>query len=256
MQRNILTGACAALALLTLSGCAPMVKVRDVQADKQAFMSANFSPDKLDKDVARTVSAADPGPLGFHKMVLHLNWQVNDDDKNKTVAFEQRVSFRSAGGSLVQERVDGSRNGVTISESYSLSYRGVLSLMFQSMNLNAAVAGLMTELKSLQHFDAANRPGSTTPLDYQFEVGISGQLMGFRQGRNTCTVGTDYAAAKINAQLAGEAHDLDCTAFNSNGVKISATRYAYLANYGVAIVLHTEHATGISDAKVASVEIN
>ena len=256
MQLKILTGAGMALAMLSVAGCAPMTKVKDVQLDRQAYMNANFSPDKLNKDIVRTVSSADPGPLGFQKMVFHLNWQLNDDDKNKMVAFEQEVSYSNAGGSLVQSRVDDSRNGVTINENYSLSYRGVLSLMSQFMNLNAVAAAPVSELKSLQHFDAATRPKSAGQLDYQYKLGFAAQLMNFREGRNTCQVGPDYAASKLNAQLAGDAHDLDCVAYNGNGVKVHSTRFAYLDKYGVAIVTHTEYAAGISDATVASVEIH
>ena len=249
-------GAGVALAVLSLSGCAPMTKVKDVQANTQAYMNANFSPGKLDKDVARTINSTDPGPLAFHKMTFQFDWQVNDDDKNKTVAFKQQVSYTNVGGSLVQEKVENSRNGMPMNVDYSISYRGVLSLMSQLMNLNATMAGATYELKSLQHFDAATRPTSAGQLDYQYTLGSSGQLMNFPAGRTTCTVGADYPAAKINPQLAGEAHDLDCIVYNRNGVKVHSTRYAYLDKYGVGTVTHTEYAAGISDARLTSFQIN
>lgn len=249
-------GAGVALAVLSLSGCAPMTKVKDVQADTQAYMNANFLPDKLDKDVAQTINSADPGPLAFHKITFQFDWQVNDDDKNKMQAFNQQLSYTNVGGSLVQEKVDNSRNGMPMNADYSISYRGVLSLMSQNINLNATIAGTTFKLKSLQHFDAATRPASAGQLDYQYTLGFSGQLMNFTAGRTTCTVGTDYPATKINAQLAGEAHDLDCAVYNSNGVKVHSTRYAFLDKYGVGIVTHTEYASGISDAKLTSFRIN
>ncbi len=255
MQLKTLMGAGAALATLLLSGCAPMTKVKDVLADKQAFMDANFAPDKLTRDVASTVSAADPGPLGFHKMVFHLEWQLNDDDKNKSTAMQQTVTYTASTGSLVQEQIDNARNGVPISQSYGLDYRGFIELKGQSLNVGAAMAGFPYEVKSFRHFDAVSHPATAGVLDYQYKSGTTAQFMNFMDGRRTCTMGADYAASKIHAELAGEARDLDCVDYNANGVKRDRVRMAYLEQYGVAILQHTEYAAGISDAKVSSVSI-
>ncbi len=255
MQLKTWVGAGATLAMLLLSGCVPMTKVKDVLADKQAYMDANFSPDKLAREVVQTITAADQEPLGFHGMVFHLDWQLNDDDKNKTVSIEQTASFRNVGGSLVQMRVEDSRNGVPMTQNYQLSYRGIVALKSQNLNVGAAMTGFAFELKSFQHFDAVGRPSASGMLDYQYKSGTTAQIMNFRDGRSTCKIGPAYPAAKVNAQLLGDARDLDCTIYNSNGVKTSSSRAAYLAKYGVAVVLHTEHAAGISDAKVTSVEI-
>jgi len=255
MQLKTWVGAGATLAMLLLSGCAPMTKVKDVLADKQAYMDANFSPDKLAKDVVQTVNSADQGPLGFHTMVFHLSWQLNDDDKNKTVAIDQTISMRNVGGSIVQHQIDDSRNGVPMSQTYWLSYRGLVVLKGQQLNVGAAIVGIPYVVKSFQHFDAANSPAASGTIDYQFKVGNAAQFMNFQSGRETCSRGSDYPATKVNAQLAGEAHDLDCTSYNANAVKVHSTRYVYLVKYGVAVAVHTEFATGISDARVTSVTI-
>src|SRR6185312_3465896 len=229
MQLKTWVGAGVTLAMLLLSGCAPMTKVKDVLADKQAYMDANFSPDKLAKEVIQTVNAADHGPIEFRKMVIHLDWQLNDDDKNKTVSLEQVVSYRNVGGSLVQMQVEDSRNGVPMTQNYQLSYRGIVGLKSQSLNVGAAMTGFAFELKSFQHFDAVGRPSASGMLDYHYKSGSTVQIMNFHDGRSTCKVGPDYPAAKISAQLLGDARDLDCIVYNSNGVKTSSSRAAYLA---------------------------
>jgi outer membrane murein-binding lipoprotein Lpp len=253
MQSKTLLGAGMVLASLLLSGCAPMTKVKDVMADKQAFMNENFSPDKLSKEVAQTVNAADQGPLGFHKMVFHLDWRVNDDDKNKTMVIQQVATYSNVGRGLVQEQMDNQRNGVPMFEMYELSYRGFIGLKYQTMNVGAAVAAFPYEIKSFQHFDPVGQPGASGGLDYQYKTGTGVQFMNFRAGRDTCKFGAEYPASKINEQLAGSARDLECVDFNSNGVKAHTVRYAYLDKYGLAVSLHTEYASGISDAKVTLV---
>ncbi len=255
MRSKTLLGAGMALASLLLSGCAPMTKVKDVMADKQAFMDANFSADKLPKGVVQAIGSADRGSLGFHKMVFHLVWQVNDDDKNKTVTIQQVATFNNAGGSLVQERMEDQRNGVPMVEMYELSYRGFLGLKYQTMNVGAAIAPFAYEIKSFQHFDPVGQSAPSAGLDYQYEAGTSAQFMNFRTGRDTCRFGATYPASKISAQLAGTVHDLECVDYNGNGVKAHAARYAYLDKYGVALSMHTEYAAGISDARVTSVVI-
>jgi hypothetical protein len=71
------------LAVGLLAGCTPPAQVKDVLADQAGFLETNFSPEKLPGPVRDAVMHADPGPLAFHEMVLHLDWTVDANDKTK-----------------------------------------------------------------------------------------------------------------------------------------------------------------------------
>lgn len=248
-------GACAFAAGLLLSGCAAPVKVKDVQANPLAYLGQHFAPDQLPGQVRKTISDVDAGPLGFQRMVLHMTWTINEDDKNKTMKLEQTQTLINAGGSLVESLFENSRNGVPTGQLYALSYRGLVWLSSQSMNLAANIAPLERQVRNFKHFDTVAASPGTSQLDYEFSYGTSVQLMNFPDGRTTCVRGNSYPASQVFASLAGEAQDMECSNYNSNGVLRDKFRYAYLQHYGVAISTHSELASGISDAKVDSVTI-
>jgi len=248
-------GTCAFAAALLLSGCMTPVRVKDVQADPSAYLSQHFAPDQLPAQVRKTISDTDTGPLGFQRMVLHLSWTVDEDDKNKTVRLEETKTLINAGGSLVESLSENSRNGVPIGQFYQLSYRNLVWLRAQSMNLAASIAPMQRQVKSFGHFDTVIANPGTRQLDYEFEFGTSAQLMNFLNGRTTCARGDNYPASQLFASFAGEAQNIECSDYNSNGVLQNKFRYVYLQHYGVAIATHSELASGISDAKIDSVTI-
>lgn len=241
------------LAVLFLASCAPPVEVKDVLANQTGFLDANFSPDNLPPSVLGTITHADSQPLDFHKMVFHLDWTVNVDDKTKTTHEDQKLTLTNAGGSLARTLIEDSRNGVPISQQDSLTYRGLLLLRAQSFAMSASVGGFAYVIHEFKHFDPVTPAASTLKYDYTY--GSQVQLMNFRDSSISCNLGKPYPASQLFASLEGQARKADCTWYNSNGAVSAKRTYAYLEHYGVAIDTGSKLASGISEAKVTSVSI-
>jgi hypothetical protein len=236
-----------------LAGCVPPAQVKDVLADQTGFLDANFSPDKLPGPVRDAVMHADPGPLAFHKMVLHLDWTVDANEKAKAVHIDQTMTVTNAGGSFTRMIEQDSRNGIAISQQDSLSYRGLLELRTQHFSMDARNGKLAITLHDLKEFDPIT-PAATT-LQYIYTVGTSVQLMNFLDGHVTCKFGRPYPASWVFSTFSGQARDAQCTMYNSNGAVARKDRYAYLESYGLAVRLEADLTSGMSEAKVVAASI-
>lgn len=257
MKINQLTMSCMVLCAAMLSGCIPApTKVKDVLADKTGYLAANFSPGTLKPAVREKIQANDATPLKFHKMKVDLTWTFNKDDKNKTSVVQKSTTYLNAGGNLVQELSDYSKNGIVFKQRYDLTYRGVLSLKTQSTNDSSTFASTPYEVKELETFDSLDRAREAQELAYKFKFGTKVQIMNFLDGSETCTVGKSHPASQESASLSGSAEPVLCTNYNDNGVAQGESGFVYLSDYGVAILTSTKAASGISDAKIDSVKID
>ncbi|MDE2054429.1 MAG: hypothetical protein KGI62_07060 [Xanthomonadaceae bacterium] len=241
------------LAVCLLAGCVPPVQVKDVLANQSGFLDANFSPDNLPASVHSTITQADNRPLGFHQMVLRLDWTFNIDDKAKTSHEDQKLTLTSAGDGFAQMIIEDSRNGVPTLQQDSLTYRGLLPLRQQNFSMSASVGGFAYVMHDLKQFDAITPTANT--LRYAYTSGTSVQLMNFRDGSMSCTLGKPYPASQVFTSLEGEARKIDCTWYNSNGVVSGKRTFDYLEHYGVAVGTGSQLASGISEAKIVSATI-
>ncbi|TAM97036.1 MAG: hypothetical protein EPN40_08145 [Rhodanobacteraceae bacterium] len=241
------------LAICFLAGCTPPVQVKDVLANQTSFLDANFSPDNLPPSVRNTITQSDNRPLSFNKMVFHLDWTLNIDDKAKTMHEDQMLTLTNAGGSFARMLIEDSRNSVPTHQQDSLTYRGLLPLRQQSFAMNASIGGFAYVMHDLKQFDPITPTANT--LEYAYTSGTSVQFMNFRDGHTTCTLGKPYSASQLFASLEGQARKVDCTWYNSNGAVSGKRTYAYLEHYGVAIGTGSQLASGISEAKVTSASI-
>lgn len=249
---NLRIALCAVVASL-ISGCVNPVQIKNVQEDKAGYLTDHFSPDNLPGPVRKTISEADGGQLNFKRIVYRQTWTLNVDDKNKTTTMDEATTLTNAGGGFVEFLSENSRNGVPMSQMYKLSYRNLVPLKSQTMNLSARVAPLLMEVKNFKHFDPIT--SLRNGLEYEFQYGTSVQIMNFRDGRTSCVRGDAKPATDVYASLSGEAWDVVCTEYNMNGVPQGKRRYVYLDKYGVAISVHSELSTGVSDAKITSIII-
>ncbi len=241
------------LAIFFLAGCAPPVQVKEVLANQTGFLDSNFSPDNLPPPVRNTITQADNRPLGFHKMVFHLDWTLNIDDKAKTTHEDQILTLTNAGGGFARTLIEDSRNSVPTYQQDSLTYRGLLPLRQQSFTMSASIGGFAYVIHDLKQFDPIKPTADT--LEYAYTSGTSQQFMNFRDGRMTCNLGKPYSASQLFVSLVGQARKVDCTWYNSNGAVSGKRTYAYLEHYGVAIGTGSQLASGISEAKVISASI-
>lgn len=237
----------------SLAGCVTPVQVKNVQQDKAGYLARNFAPGDLPASVQKAINDADATPLKFKKVTYHLAWSMNVDDKNKTLNLDETRTLNNAGGSFVESMSESSRNGEPIAQHYEVSYRNMMPLKAQGMNVSANVALMQNEVRDFEHFDpiASLRSG----LDYRYKVGNSVQIMNFRDGRTSCVRGDAQPASDLNRSLSGEAWDVNCTTYNMNGIQQNKERFAYFMDYGFAIRMHSETAAAINDAKLISITV-
>jgi hypothetical protein len=252
MKQKVITGTVLCAVLSVLSGCVNNVQVKDVQQDKQGFLSSNFAPSNLTTSVHQTVVSADGASVNFNRIVYQIDWANNVDNKDKANNTTDSVTLTNAGNGLVQVLVETSRNGVPISQEYMLSYRNYLSLKLQAMNLGANIAPMQMEVKSFQHFDPITSMRSS--LAYSYEYGTSVQILNYRSGRTACDPSDALPASELNPTLSGEAREMICQYYNQNGVLQSKVKYAYLDKYGVALPIRVENSAAIDEGKIVSLK--
>jgi hypothetical protein len=237
----------------SLAGCMTPVQVKNVEQDRSGYLTRNFSPSDLPASVQKTISDADADQLNFKQVTYHVAWAMNVEDKNKTTNIDETHTMTNVGGTLIESMAESSRNGEPMVQLYELSYRNILSLKSQTMNVSANLAPMSFEVKDLQHFDPVSSLKSG--LNYQYKTGTSMQIMNFRDGRTTCVRGDAQPASDVNPSLSGEAWEVICTNYNMNGVQQNKNRLVYFMKYGFAILMHSENAGGINDGKLVSITV-
>lgn len=237
-----------------LCGCMPEA-VKQIESNKDDYMQTHFAVSDLTQQVAGTL-ASDSTPMGFHKMVLTLDLTVSHTSDDKVSHFVNTSTYTAAGGPYVQILDVLNNNGVPFQEDYSLTYRGLLFLRTQQVQLNAVNSNMIFAIHSLQPIAAwpARAPGSGD-VDFHFEQGFSQQIMNFQSGAMSCKFGDVFPAAQINPVLTGNAQKLHCTALNNNGVVTSQSDAAWLMNYGIAFVTQVTTSTWVRSWKLAQVEV-
>lgn len=257
MVRGDLMVKLGGLALTCLfAGCAPLpptVQVKDVLADQSGFLQSHFSADKIPPAVRSAIAAADNGPLGFQRMELKFAWTWNDGSKAAPEHSDQQTTIINAGGSLVQELTQNSRNGIPVNQRDHLGYRGLFSLLTQDFAMNAKNGSWTFAVADLRHFDALTPAASK--LTYEYDLGIVGGSVKPSPHRVSCDVGAPYPATRVFATFQGSARDLDCESYNSYGALSGKSKYVYLQQYGVALELHYASTKLVGDGKIVSATI-
>lgn len=248
---------CAAVVgVLLLSGCATPPQVKQVLGDREAYLRNNFSPETLPEPVRSEVSSKDSGGFPYSRMVVNLSWTMtSDDDKERHVKSQDVVTFVNAGGPFLEEMHEASRNGVPTLQRFSTSYRGILVLKTEALNVGSTLAGMTFVAKGFKQFDPL-RVDVAKSIEYAYSSGTTVQLMNFRDSRNSCIIGDSYPASRANAAFEGDAQEIDCTNYNTNGVMSGKSHYVFLKKYGTAILVKGEGSGGSSEAHIDSVKIS
>jgi hypothetical protein len=256
MRLSFMVMRCAAVAgLLLLSGCIDPPQVKQVLGDREGYLSKNFSPATLPDAVQKQVSSKDGEGFPYRRMVLNVSWTMNSDDKEKQVKFEDAVTLINAGGAFLEELHEATRNGVPTTNRFSTTYRGMLILKSEALNVGNTMAGMTLVAKSFSQFDAL-RPDVGKTVEYAYSAGTTVQLMNFRDYRSSCVWGASYSASNANVAFKGDAQEIVCTNYNANDVLSGKTHYVFLKNYGTAILVKDETSSGVSEAHIDSVKIS
>ncbi|WP_147293180.1 hypothetical protein [Dyella monticola] len=246
----IVRAALCVAATSLLSGCINNVQVKDVQQDKAGFLASHFSPSSLSTGVYKTITDADSGQMKFKRIVYQLNWDNDVENKDKTYKTSETYTLTNVGNGLVEVMSENSRNGVPFSQDYQLSYRNLITIKGQSMNLGANIAPMEMEMKSFEHFDPIS--SFRSGLEYKYKYGTSAQIMNYRDGHTSCERGDAQPASELNATLSGEAWTISCHFFNQNDVLQSTVKFAYLENYGITVAEHVQSSASVNESKIAS----
>jgi len=92
-------------------------------------------------------------------------------------------------------------------------------------------------------------------FEYDISSGTTVQLANFLSSKLVCTWQGFHPASDVNAAFTGQAHDMECQAFNNNGVLTFKAGFAYLMDYGIALTMHRTSSTYNTTFKVVSVTI-
>jgi len=250
-----LTRCAAVTALLLLSGCVARPQVKEVLNDPDGYLSKNFAPSTLPDAVHNEVTSKDNGGFPYSRMVLGVSWTVSSDDKEKQLKFQDNITLMNEGGAFLGELHEDQRNGVPTVKRFNISYRGLLVLKSEALNVGNTMAGMTFVAHKFSQFDVL-RPDVGGTVEYGYSAGTTAQLVNFRDYRSSCAWGDSYPASKANAAFNGDAREIECTNYNSNGVLAGKSHYIYLKEYGTAILVKAENSTGTSEAHIDSVKMS
>ncbi|HEY1892468.1 MAG TPA: hypothetical protein VGG63_18880 [Steroidobacteraceae bacterium] len=242
---------CAAM----LCGCMPEA-VKQIESNKSDYMQSHFAVAELTQQVTATIAATDSAPVAFHRMELTLALTVSRTSDAQVNHFVNTATYTAAGGPYVQILDVLNNNGVPFQEDYSLTYRGLLFLRTQQVQLNATNSNQIFAMHSLQPVAAwpAGGPGAGD-IDFHFEQGLSQQIMNFQSGAMSCRFGSVVAASTLNPALLGDAQNVHCTALNNNGVVISRSDGAWLVHYGIVFMTRVVTSDWMRSWKVQQVQV-
>ena len=234
--------ACAAVCA---GGCHGDVAVKDVQGDKFGYLQKSFALQSIPAGTAKAITARDPGPLGFQRMVLTVTPQFMQLTGAPTPPqYQMKWTLISAGGPFVQYLEEQSSSGVSTRQDYGISYRNIQDLRAQSMVHSDSQSTWVMEMKSVESFTPLATAGSSGgEFNMNYSWGNPMQLANMTRLAVHCSYADRYPAEKLNAQLAGEAQDLKCARMNQNGVVADHTTDTLLLRYGVTVRTRAETAS-------------
>lgn len=219
------------LASALLGGCAATPPVKEVLADPGAHL-VQFA--KVSPDILAKLPKGEP-PLAFKRMEVDFKpTEVHTDKKAGTRDVAVKRVLTQVGNGVVASHDTVTNNGVPFRINYRVSYRGIVPLKWQNVFLNRAVADRAYELKTIKQFESVT--AGKDRAEYSFEYAPEPQLVSFLQGREVCTIGAPKPATALAPALAGTMVEIMCENFGNNGQSVSKSTYAYLTQYGVALL--------------------
>jgi hypothetical protein len=245
----------AVTAAASLAACAP-ANVKDVVADKNAYMEKHFAMTTARQAVVATISPADTTPLPFQKMTFTVVVEPEYGNKDASrPAIGGIMTYVNVGGPYVQRLVEESSNQLPILQTYMLSYRGLMSVRWQDVHLNSPMANQLLEMKSIKPIPAWPTGTLKSDLDYEYQYGLEMQIANFYKAHVHCQPGEVFPASRIHSKLVGEAQMLDCQQVNSNGVVNKRTKEAYLSHYGIVFMTHIDNVNSATTIRVTDVQV-
>ncbi|RUL71439.1 hypothetical protein [Dyella choica] len=248
-----------ALAFMTLAACAPPPRpsvpvaangpsVSTVFRDKESYLAQHFTVGFLPKSVQDSVTQAGAAQLGFDRVRLTERVTMQKNGADAPTIYVSVATYENAGNGLVRGMSTLQTNGFDVSTTFSLNYRGVYPLRYQTFQSSATRWPGLAEAKQIDHYDA---DFASDHLSYVYHGGYSERpQIGGTQEIN-CNAGRRYDAAALNASITGQVRELTCQVGNYNGVVSETVVYAYLEKYGFAVVLNRQDSAGHFESSIS-----
>lgn len=219
--------------LLALGGCHTPVSVKDVAADETGYLHKNFSSQSLPDSIRSKIPGDTAAAASFREIKVTTDRSTEMPDGKKEADIVTFDIFPAPGG-LLEQRTEYSVNNIPYALLLSLSYKGLLNMKIQSVNLRATVAPNVVEIKDISRFDGFGS-GSGQVVYADYTVGASGQLANFAPNTKHCNTEQVRSASQVFAGLSGQATDISCENSTNNAVQVR-DKYIYLNDYGVSVL--------------------
>lgn len=239
-QQWIFRSAVTVVVSAALGGCVtqPPQPVKTVLADKSAHLESEFNTTKLPPSVLQTIQNADLQPSAFKRLDIVVTTETQTNGGAQPSHFENHVVVENLGHGLMRSMDQISSNDIDAGDRFMLSYRNIVTLRSQSVNLNAKNAGLIWAVKSFDRFEPVSQ---ASDIDYSYESGSITQIANFQSLEMRCSFGKTYSASALNPKIEGNVREMTCENHNSNGAVTSHNTVAYLDKYGYALLLKREN---------------
>jgi hypothetical protein len=232
-KKNALAGVSLA-SIGLLSGCAQFVPVKDIAADKPGYLATHFGIESLPARVREKLPAAGSHTLPFKVLTMAGTMTGNVGTLGIKSDFKTTLINAKDTG-LVQQVLELSANGIPSSATFSLSYLNLYSLKQETASYSQTAAFMPFVVHDSDNNQFAfNAPQEDATYVTTFKIGTTVQIANFRTTVSTCHAGHYYPASRVNAELTGNAIDLDCED-TKDGIIQNKSRRTYLTEYGIGL---------------------
>lgn len=216
---------------ISISACTSISTVKEVTSDPAAYLSKKFTTGSISPNVAKKipVGTTRSGP-GRFVLIAQANYESSDGKKE---SWKNTITLVDLGQGVFQRTSELSNNDIPYKVNYSLSYKGIMDIRWQSVPLRGSVTEPLYEVKDVVRFDPL--PISENQ-DFVFDY-LSGnevQVANFLSAKKSCKTTRLLAANELNKKLVGGGLEIECQQFANNVVQ-SRSKWVYLQYYGFAV---------------------
>jgi hypothetical protein len=215
--------------------------VKSIMQDTDGYASRQFTPYMLPAEVRNAIVNMDATPAGFGRLVVEVRTTNRNISSANIAEFDGHWVVENQGNGMMRSVETMSANGIPVSMTMNLTYRNIVNLRSQQVQLDQNYAARIVQTTAVSHFDAVS--SGLGQLNYALTEIYDGLPRVSVDDQTRCTFGTAFSAADLNPKIAGSARNFDCEFVNRNGVTTSRLHYAYLDKYGIAMLLDRENST-------------
>lgn len=240
MQRTLIRPIYA-LILASLAGCVLMPSTKDIAGNPRAHAEGDlFSPDKLQGTVNRKITEGNAVTPNFRQLTVTYAMDHQQPGLNDKVTVVTRLT--NSGNGLVRLSREYFHGSISYAAEFVLSYIGIVPLRSQSAQYNNVNPSLIEEITEFTLFNK-QMAAPVENAEYVFEGRTGLWLTPSNRLSLTfkCRSGTSYPAGSLHPSVKGDAIDLICEEQLSQGYAVR--RYAFLRQYGVAVILEAQAST-------------